>query len=281
MIKYLWSCLAFALSTYAIAEDDLDRMIKELDNSPIPSSYIVYDFTNRKVLENHNEHTVMPIASITKLMTAHVFLKYNQNMNCQNMITDEDTDHLKNTKTRLPKYTPIPCSSLLEAMLVGSDNYAASALSRSIPYFSKQQFVELMNRQAQEWNMTNTRFVDPSGLSPNNVSTTYDLLILSSHLANNQVLQYISNTKTTNIGLQKTSVSYKNTNRLVRENMFSAALSKTGYIKESGYNLLFVNGNYCDDKMIAVISLNNASSQNRSTFTSRILNKYSCMQNSF
>ena len=94
-------------------------------------SYVVYDFTHNKVLESGTPNTVRPIASVTKLMTANVFLEHNKNPRCMASITNEDYDYIKGTHTKLPKYTPIACRELLKAMLVHSDNYAAHALSRS------------------------------------------------------------------------------------------------------------------------------------------------------
>ena len=94
-------------------------------------SYVVYDFTRDKVLESSSPNHVQPIASVTKLMTANVFLEHNKNPRCTASITDDDIDYIKGTHTKLPKYTPIACNELLKAMLVHSDNYAAHALSRS------------------------------------------------------------------------------------------------------------------------------------------------------
>ena len=104
-------------------------------------SYIVYDFTNNRMLETHQPNSVQPIASVTKLMTAIVFLEHNRNTRCTTSITGEDIDHIKGTHTTLPKGTPIACHELLKAMLVHSDNYAAHALSRSAG-MSRAQFIQ-------------------------------------------------------------------------------------------------------------------------------------------
>ena len=97
----------------------------------VAQSYVVYDFTHNRVLESHAPDSVQPIASVTKLMTANVFLENNKNPNCRIAITKEDTDRIKGTGTKLPKNIPISCNELLKAMLVHSDNYAAHALSRA------------------------------------------------------------------------------------------------------------------------------------------------------
>lgn len=262
-------CISPTISIYA----------NNIEHIPEPTAYIVYDFKNNQVLEQKNINTRRPIASITKLMTANVFLRLNQNPHCVSTITEEDVDLIKNTRTRLPFNTPIDCQSLLQAMLVSSDNYAASALSRSIPNMSKTQFVAEMNRLAREWGMKDTHFVDPSGLSPMNVSTISDLTTLAHHSLFNQTIKNISSitsfSVTNHNNFQR--VSFNNTNKLIRERRFIPLISKTGYIRESGYNLLFVNGTPCTNgRYIGVISLNNSSSQNRAAFTAAKLTQYQC-----
>ena len=146
-------------------------------------SYIVYDFTHDRVLESSSPNHVQPIASVTKLMTANVFLENNRNANCTASITDDDYDYIKGTHTKLPKYTPISCNELLKAMLVHSDNYAAHALSRSAG-MSRLQFIQKMNEKARELGMRSTRFSDSSGLSDSNISSVMDLVKLAKYSLN-------------------------------------------------------------------------------------------------
>ena len=229
-------------------------------------SYIVYDFTNNRMLETHQPNSVQPIASVTKLMTAIVFLEHNRNARCTTSITGEDIDHIKGTHTTLPKGTPIACHELLKAMLVHSDNYAAHALSRSAG-MSRVQFIQKMNEKARTLGMTSTHFSDSSGLSTGNVSSALDLVKLAKYSLNKAEINYLSNLSSTHINTGKRRVFVKNTNKLVRDEIFSAAVNKTGYIRESGYNLVFVNGKQCQNGLIGVISLNNSSSENRARFT--------------
>lgn len=251
-----------------------------LSSMAMAKSYIVYDFKDNKMLEGEQVHEVRPIASVTKLMTANVFLNHNQNPNCVNTITDADIDRLKGTKTRLPFHTPISCADLLKAMLVSSDNYAASALSRSTN-LTRAQFIQAMNDTAKAWGMKNTRFHDSSGLSPKNVSTVADLTILAYHSMMRPEIIKLSNTSNTNVQAYApngiSQVSFRNTNKLVREGLASALISKTGYIRESGYNLVMVNGTPCANSMtIGVISLNNNNSVSRAEFTKDKLMSYGC-----
>lgn len=247
-----------------------------LPSFAMAQSYVVYDFTHDKVLESRSPYSVQPIASVTKLMTANVFLENNRDRNCTASITDEDNDYIKGTHTKLPKYTPMPCNELLKAMLVHSDNYAAHALARSAG-MSRIQFIGKMNEKAKELGMKSTRFSDSSGLSSNNVSSAMDLVKLAKYSLNKPQIQALSNTSAAYIRAGGRNVFVKNTNKLVREEIFGAALNKTGYIRESGYNLVFVNKFQCHQSTIGVISLNNTSSAFRSAFTKSKLEQYGCL----
>lgn len=267
--------ISLTLSSVAMADEmeDLIYQIQYQQRNPIstPKAYAVYDFSENKILESKNIHQALPIASLTKLMTAHVFLDLNRENHCQTQITAADTDRIKGTQTRLPKNRTLSCQNLMKAMLIGSDNYAASALAN---YFNKQYFVQTMNQKAKTLGMTKTRFVDSSGLSPNNVASVADLIRLSAHSINNETIRYISSSKSATVQ----SVSFRNTNKIIRDGYFDGLISKTGYIREAGYNLVFVNRNYCDKgRIIGVISLNNSSSAQRAQFTMNKLRQYGCV----
>ncbi|WP_233116659.1 D-alanyl-D-alanine carboxypeptidase family protein [Aggregatibacter actinomycetemcomitans] len=247
-----------------------------LPSVAIAQSYVVYDFTHNKVLESGAPNTVRPIASVTKLMTAKVFLEHNKNPRYTASITDDDFDYIKGTHTKLPKYTPISCRELLKMMLVHSDNYAAHALSRSAG-MTRLQFIGKMNEKARQLGMKSTRFSDSSGLSNHNVSSVMDLVKLTKYSMKKTEIKAFSNISSTYVKAGKRNVFVKNTNKLVRDEMFSAAINKTGYIRESGYNLVFVNKVPCNNRAtIGVISLNNSSSAYRSSFTKNKLEKYGC-----
>ncbi|QIW15670.1 D-alanyl-D-alanine endopeptidase [Pasteurellaceae bacterium RH1A] len=241
----------------------------------LTQSYVVYDFTHNKVLESHLPNHIQPIASVTKLMTANVFLEHNKNPNCTASITSQDADHIKGTGTRLPRNTPISCHELLKAMLIHSDNYAAHALSRAAG-MSRAKFIEQMNKTAKKIGMKSTRFSDSSGLSASNVSNAMDLVKLAKYSMQKPKIQALSNTKSTYIRAGNKIILMENTNRLVREELFEAAVNKTGYIRESGYNLVFVNKYKCNKAIIGVISLNNRGPNARANFTRSKLQQYGC-----
>lgn len=246
-----------------------------------PPIYIVYDLKNNHILSSHSQNVQHSIASLTKLMTAYVFLKYyNSDLKtCMSSISDHDKDTIKNTRTRIYKNKAISCLSLMQLMLLSSDNYAASALAGSIPNISRKQFYFLMNQEAKKIGMNQTFYADSSGLSFQNKSTAFDLLKMTKILMNEEIIQKMSGVYALNLKDGKKRIEFKNSNKLIRDNIYSAQLSKTGYISESGYNLIFVPLNECEDKKIAIIIMGAKSSLHRFGFAKDMLKKYGCVKN--
>lgn len=240
------------------------------------SAYVVFDLNQKKFLEGKNFNLVRPIASVTKLMTAVVFLEENRAGNqCQTQILPSDADFLKGTTSPLPKNTYIACNELLKAMLVRSDNYAAHAIAHST-HLNKAQFIARMNSKAREIGMTHTYFEDSSGLSPNNISTVIDLAKLAGYAASKPEIQQLSNAPTVNVYAAGQYIPMRNTNSIVRSQSYQALVSKTGYTREAGYNLAFIARHTCNGKRIGVVSLNNSSASGRADFTEAMLAKYQC-----
>ncbi len=234
--------------------------------------YIVFDYENNKVLEQKLENKMWAIASLTKLMTAYVFLKKENNLqSCSMAITNDDNDTLKFTKTRLEKDYAYSCESLLKMMLTVSDNYAASALARK---HNKNQFIKEMNFVAKTLGMKNTIFVDSSGLSPKNVSTILDYYkLIISVKKDKKIWNLISNWSTERLWMLDSN-TIKNSNKLIRDDNLKSMFSKTGYIKESGYNLIFLNKS-CKSHL-GIIVFGRKSSKERANFTKKLLKSYQC-----
>lgn len=240
------------------------------------SAYVVFDLNQKKFLEGKGLKLVRPIASVTKLMTAVVFLEENRyGKACQTQILSSDADFIKGTTSPLPKNVNIACGELLKAMLVRSDNYAAHAIAHATP-LTKAQFIARMNSKARELGMVQTYFEDSSGLSPNNVSTVSDLAKLTGYAATKAEIQQLSNLPMASVYAGGNFLSMKNTNSMVRDQSFPALVSKTGYTREAGFNLAFIARDLCNGKRIGVVSLNNASSVDRTAFTEAMLAKYQC-----
>lgn len=259
MLKYLFLTLLF-ISSQALA---------------LPKAYLVYD--QERVYYYYGQDSQRSIASLTKMMTAIVFMENNQNQQCSVFInTTDDKDRLKNTHTRLKFNKEYFCSDLVYIMLISSDNVAASALSRSIPGWTKQAFVAQMNARAKQMGMSATRFADPSGLSPENKSTAADLSKLMYYFASYDALRKISSQYGVRLSNEAQKTDFVNTNRLVRTDNKETIFSKTGYIKESGYNLIYGQRNSCG-KSIFFIILGATSSVERSEFVRNNVN-VSCNQ---
>lgn len=241
--------------------------------------YSLMDLNTGEYLEANNTKSVHSLASLTKLMTAYVFMHNHPNWkSCQITITDEDRDELKNTRTRVARNQPHSCEDVLQAVLVMSDNWAASSLSRNVPGLSENEFIRLMNRQARMWGMKDTIFADPAGVNPHNKSTAQDLNILISQINQDGNMKEISTMKDVVIrGTNGQMKTFHNTNMLVRENFFGSSLSKTGYINESGYNLVFVPQFCAEGRHLALVIMGASSSMNRASFARNLLNKYNCV----
>ena len=138
------------------------------------SNVLVVDQIGKRVLYAKNEDQVVPIASITKLMTALVLLEADLPPEERIVITREDYDRVKRQPSRLGAGTSISRGDLLKIMLMASENRAAAALARTYPG-GTSAFVAAMNRKALELGMSETQFVDSSGLAEENVSTAADL----------------------------------------------------------------------------------------------------------
>lgn len=245
------------------------------------SAYVVFDLNQKKFLEGKNFNLVRPIASVTKLMTAVVFLEENRaGNNCQTQILPSDADFIKGTTSPLPKNMNISCSELLKAMFVRSDNDAAHALAHAT-HLTKAQFLARMNSKAREIGMTHTYFSDSSGLSADNVSTVVDLAKLAGYAASKPEIQQLSNSPTVSVYAAGQYISMRNTNSMVRNQSYPAMVSKTGFTREAGYNLAFITSQNCKGKRIGVVSLNNSSAGGRTDFTESMLAKYQCTANPY
>jgi D-alanyl-D-alanine endopeptidase (penicillin-binding protein 7) len=198
------------------------------------TSALVIEQGEGRTLYAKNIDVVVPIASITKLMTAMVVLDAQLNLREGVAITEEDVDLLKHTRSRLKIGTVFERSELLRLALMASENRAASALGRAYPG-GLRAFVAAMNQKAADLGMTRTRFVDSSGLSSDNVSTAQDLakMVVAAHRY--PLIQEFTTAQSyvvhTNEGRP---LAFRNTNGLTKDEAWHIDVSKTGYISEAG-----------------------------------------------
>jgi len=196
---------------------------------------LVFDPTSGQTLFSKNADQAAPIASITKLMTAMVVLDAKLAMDEPIELTVDDIDLVKNTHSRLPIGSHFRRDDLMRLALMASDNRAASALGRTYPGGAAAAVIA-MNEKAKALGLTQTHYIDSSGLSPGNVSSPTDLGKLVAAAATYPIITEYTTTGAVNVTLpdSKRKLSFVNTNALVRSSDWKIGLSKTGYINEAG-----------------------------------------------
>lgn len=198
---------------------------------------LVIDQDTREVLFRKNDHAVLPIASLTKLMTGLVISEARLPMSEMVTITQADVDTEKGSSSRLAVGTVLSRGDLLHLAMMSSENRAAHALGRTFPG-GLDVFVARMNNRAQVLGMTDTRYVEPTGLSSKNQSSANDLAVLVGAAYKEPMLRELSTSHGRDIEVGRRTLQYKNTNRLVKSPQWDIGLQKTGYISEAGQCLV-------------------------------------------
>lgn len=196
---------------------------------------LVFDQTTGRAIYAKNADSAMPIASITKLMSAMVVLEAGQNPDEPIVIESVDIDTIKNSRSRLPVGTAFRREDLMRLALMASDNRAAAALGRAYPG-GTAAFVEAMNSKAKSLGLNNSRFVDPTGLAPGNVASPQDLAVMVSAASGFELIRTFSTAPALSVTLPRSGrqINFNNTNSLVKSDSWNIGLSKTGYINEAG-----------------------------------------------
>jgi len=198
---------------------------------------LIVDQDTREVLFSKNDHAVLPIASITKLMTGLIISESKLPMDEPVTITAEDVDTEKGSTSRLAIGSTLTRGELMHLALMSSENRAASALGRTYPGGSRV-FVQLMNERARSLGMRDTRFVEPTGLSSRNQSSASDLAVLVATAHQDAVLRDLSTSPGREVTVGHRTLQFNNTNRLVKNPEWEIGLQKTGYISEAGQCLV-------------------------------------------
>lgn len=209
---------------------------KAADGSPRLASAIalIYDQQENKPLFAKNAREVVPIASITKLMTAMVVLDAGLPLDEPITITAQDRDHYKRTRSRMKSGMTLTRGELLKLALMASENTAAAALARTYPG-GTAVMLAAMNAKARQLGMHDTRFDDPTGLHSSNVSTAQDLVKMVLAAQQYDDIQRCSTTRAHEVQVSpRHTLRFVNTNPLVRNGSWDIGLSKTGYISEAG-----------------------------------------------
>lgn len=192
---------------------------------------LVVDQETSEVLFSKNDTAVLPIASLTKLMTGLVIADANLSLDEPITITQEDA--MVYRPSRLGVGSTLSRGELMHLALMSSENRAAHALGRTFPGGS-DHFVRRMNAKAVELGMLDTRYVEPTGLSSRNQSSARDLATLVSAAYERPILRDLSTTPSHQLDLGRKTLQYNNSNRLIRSPEWDIGLQKTGYIAEAG-----------------------------------------------
>ncbi|MDO9358552.1 MAG: D-alanyl-D-alanine endopeptidase [Polaromonas sp.] len=198
---------------------------------------LVIDQDTHEVLFSKNDHAVLPIASLTKLMTGVIISGAQLPMDESITITQDDVDTEKGSRSRLRVGASLTRGELLHLALMSSENRAAHALGRTYPG-GMPSFVNLMNAKAKMLGMRDTRYVEPTGLSSQNQSSAQDLATLVNAAHADPVLRELSTSAGHQVAVGRQTLQYNNTNRLVRNPDWDIGLQKTGYISEAGQCLV-------------------------------------------
>ena len=210
----------------------------EPDSLKLKSSVaLVVDQDTKEVLFSKNDQAVLPIASITKLMTGLLVSEAHLPMDEPITITQADVDTEKGSSSRLAVGTELSRGELLHLALMSSENRAAHALGRTYPG-GLAHFVSLMNERASSLGMHDTSYVEPTGLSSKNQSSARDLATLVNFAYGNATLRELSTSTGYQVEVGRRTLQYNNTNRLVKNPAWDIGIQKTGYITEAGQCLV-------------------------------------------
>lgn len=216
------------------ASHSTNRLLEQGNNLTLSSdAFVVANPHTGEILAERNANRVMPIASITKLMTALVVLDAKQRLADPITVTMDDVDRIKGTGSRLAVGSRLSRADMLHIALMSSENRAASALGRHYPG-GRRAFIEAMNAKARMLGMWSTHFSDSTGLNPRNVSTAHDLAKLAAAASTYPLIRQYTSSEQRLVRNGKRQLHYRNSNSLVREGQWPILVSKTGYIREAG-----------------------------------------------
>lgn len=233
LFAIVFACFAGA----ALGSDALDPTKLRLGSANV----LVLDASAGQPIYAKGADTVTPIASLTKLMSAMVVLDGGQPLDELLDVDIADFDFLKGSSSRLGLGTQLPRREMLRLALMSSENRAAASLARHYPG-GTSAFVRTMNEKARALGMRRSLFADPTGLSPDNVSTANDLAKMVTAAAGYPLIAEFSTTPSAFVEVDPAGrmLGFNNSNRLVASTGWEIKLQKTGYIREAGRCLVML-----------------------------------------
>ena len=230
---------------------------------------IIVNPVTGQILWEENSQDKRSIASITKVMTAVVFLEHNPDLSRE--VTIERGDVYAASTTYLRANERVTLDNLLHLTLIASDNAAARALAR-VSHGGSSSFIERMNEKALELGLESTTFTDPSGLNPANISSAYDLSRLITYAVSDERIAPIMRKAEYALSTSRRTIRINNTNRLVKGGQVDVMGGKTGFINKAGYCLATLLRLPHSNQQVAVVVLGAGSNQGRFWETRHLFN---------
>src|SRR4051812_4221439 len=230
---------------------------------------IIYNPETNQILWEENSQTQRSIASITKVMTATVFLENSPDLT--EPVTVQRSDVFQASTTHLHANDKVTTDDLLHLLLIASDNAAARALARVSPQGS-DGFIQRMNEKATELSLQNTHYADPSGLLSENTSTAFDLAKLITHASQDERISSIMRLNEFTVYSGKRPITFRSTNHLLRKGDVDVRAGKTGFITKAGYCLSTVLRLPQSGQEIAVVVLGARSNAGRFMESRNLMN---------
>lgn len=201
---------------------------------PLGSEHVlVIDDSTGKVLLEKNANNVTPIASLTKLLTAMLIIDSHSNLDEKITVEAADVDTLKHSSSHLPVGSSLTRNEMLQIALMSSENRAASSLARHYPG-GHAAFMAAARSKLKVLGMEHTIIVEPTGLSPENVSTAVDMMKLAKAASHYQLIRDVTSDEYEELHVRRKDIGFHNTNGLVGKNGWNIFLSKTGFTNEAG-----------------------------------------------
>ena len=244
------------IMTPRLKADETGAMVPDIR----AAAAIIFNPETGQVLWEENAQDKRSIASITKVMTAMVFIEDNPDLSQE--ITIERSDVYAASTTFLRANERVTLGNVLHLTLIASDNAAARALAR-VSHGGSAAFIERMNEKALELGLESTSFADPSGLNPENISSAYDLSRLISFASADERLAPIMRTAEYKVSTSRRTFSIHSTNRLLTGSDFDVMGGKTGFISKAGYCLATLLRLPQSNQSVAVVVLGATSNQGR------------------
>jgi D-alanyl-D-alanine endopeptidase (penicillin-binding protein 7) len=221
---------------------------------------IIYDPETNKVLWEENSQDQRSIASITKMMTAVVFMESNPDLSAQVLVDRADTFQASTTHLRSNDHVSV--DDLLHLLLIASDNAAARVLARISPY-GAEGFIVRMNEKAADLGLTATHYADPSGLLSDNVSSAYDMARLITFVSNDDRIASVMRTPEYSLFIGRRPITIHSTNHLLGRPGVDVLAGKTGFISKAGYCLATLLRLPSSNQQVAVVVLGARSNAGR------------------